>query len=50
MSVHWERPEVTGRRSERREQPLTDVGRWHLLQADAIVIVLGHVCVHPLSE
>ena len=27
MSVHWERPEVTGRRSEPREQPLTDVGR-----------------------
>jgi hypothetical protein len=27
MSVHWERPEVTGRHSERREQPLADIAR-----------------------
>jgi hypothetical protein len=32
MSADWGRPEAAGRRSARREQPLTDVGRYGLLQ------------------
>jgi hypothetical protein len=40
MSVDRGRPEVSGIRLKRRDQPLTDVGYWHLVQRGAKFAVI----------